>query len=94
MLCEFRGGGANAPHAPSKSAPDYVWQFNSETQLRQEVRRFCFNALRAFPLKMWKLPSLSDVRCFTNCRSSFLRFLKGSLQSSWLTCVNLMLDWF
>jgi len=41
-----------------------VWQFNLETKLRQEVRRFCFNVLRAFALKMRKLPRLSDVGCF------------------------------
>jgi hypothetical protein len=29
-----------------------VWQFNLETKLRQEGRRFCFNVLRAFALKM------------------------------------------
>jgi hypothetical protein len=29
-----------------------VWQFNLETKLRQEVRRFCFNVLRAFALNM------------------------------------------
>jgi hypothetical protein len=51
------------------------WQFNLETKLRQEVRRFCFNVLRAFALKMPKFPRLSDVGCFPNRRSTFLRFL-------------------
>ena len=59
-----------------------VWQFNLETKLRQKVRRFCFNVLRAFALKMRKLPRLSDVGCFPNCRSAFLRLLMASLQSS------------
>ena len=55
---------------------------NLETKLRQEVRRFCFNVLRAFALKMRKLPRLSDVGCFPNHRSAFLRFLMASLHSS------------
>jgi hypothetical protein len=46
------------------------------------VRRFCFNVLRAFALKMRKLPRLSDVGCFPNRRSAFLRFLMASLHSS------------
>jgi hypothetical protein len=41
-----------------------VWQFNLETQLRQEVRRFCFNVLLAFALKMRKLQRLPDVGGF------------------------------
>jgi hypothetical protein len=48
---------------------------NLETKLRQAVRRFCFNVLRPFALKMRKLPRLSDVGCFSNRRSAFLRFL-------------------
>jgi hypothetical protein len=48
-----------------------VWQFNLETKLR----RICFNVLR-------KLPRLSDVGCFPNRRSAFLRFLIASLHSS------------
>ena len=59
-----------------------VCQFNLETKLRQEVRRFCFNVHRTFALKMRKLPRLSDVGCFPNCRSAFLQFLMASLQSS------------
>ena len=59
-----------------------VWQFNLETKLRQEVRRFCLSVLRAFALRMRKLPRLSDVGCFPNCRSDFLRFLMAFLQSS------------
>ena len=45
-----------------------VWQFNLETKLRQEVRRFFFNVLRAFALRMRKFPRLSDVGCFPNRR--------------------------
>ena len=59
-----------------------VWQFNLETKFRQEVHRFCFNILRAFALTMREIPRLSDVGCFPNCRSAFLRFLMASLQSS------------
>ena len=59
-----------------------VWQFNLETKLRQEVRRFCFNVLQAFALKMRKLQRLSDVGFFPNRRSAFLWFLMVSLQSS------------
>jgi hypothetical protein len=55
--------------------------FNFETQLRQEVRRICFNVLRASALKKRKLPRLSDVGCFPNFRSAFLRFLMAFLQS-------------
>jgi hypothetical protein len=39
-----------------------VWQFNLETKLHQEVRRFCFNVLRAFAPKMRKLPRLDVFR--------------------------------
>ena len=59
-----------------------VWQFNLETKLRQEVRRFCFSVLQAFALTMRKLSTLSDVGCFPNRRSAFLWFLMASLQSS------------
>lgn len=46
------------------------------------MRRFCFIVLRAFTLKMWKLPRLSDLGCFGNCRLVILRFLMQSLESS------------
>ena len=64
-----------------------VWQFNLETKLRQEVRWICFNVLRAFALKMRKLSKLSDLGCFTNCRSAFFRFLMAPLQSSLNHCL-------
>jgi hypothetical protein len=54
----------------------------TSTKLRQEARRFCLNVLRAFALKMRKLPRMSDVGCFSNRSSDFLRFLMASLHSS------------
>ena len=59
-----------------------VWQFNLETKLRQDVRRLCFNVLRAFALKMRTLPRVSDVGSFRNRRSAFLRWLMVYLHSS------------
>ena len=58
-------------------------EINLETKLCQKVRQFCFNVLRDFVLKIQKLPRLSDVRSFPNCRrSAFLRFVMVSAQSS------------
>ena len=51
------------------------------------MRRFWLNVLRAFALKMRKLPRLFDVGCFPNCRSAFLRFLMTSLQPSLNHCL-------
>jgi hypothetical protein len=59
-----------------------------QTKLRQKVRRFCFNVLQAFALKMRKLPRLSDVGCFPNCCSAFLRLLMASLQVFSCTAVR------
>ena len=62
-----------------------VWKFNFETKLRQEVRRFCFNVLRAFALKMQKLPKLSDVGCFLNCLFAIFDGVFAIIIKPWFT---------
>ena len=62
-----------------------VWKFNFETKLRQEVRRFCFNVLRAFALKMRKLPKLFDVGCFLNCLFAIVDGVFAIIIKPWYT---------
>jgi hypothetical protein len=64
-----------------------VWQFNLETKLRQEVRRFCFNVLRAFALKMRKLPRLFDVGYFPNRPFAIVDGVFSIIIKPWFTRV-------
>ena len=67
-----------------------VWQFNLEKKFRQEVWRLRFNVLRAFALKMRKLPRLYDVGCFPKCRSAIFAICDGIFAiiiNPWFTLV-------